>query len=554
MMANRMNKRARLVSRSINAADDAGKTVDKGAVTEGRPHKRQKPTSSPDANLPAGDYMRDKRLPTAPHILTHRLATPSDHFMVLSPAGLAPAAENRLSPLPVAKRILPRTSSRNFKENAAQLGSRSLASPFSSRPGSRASSPSRNTRSMRKRSARHSRALSQLDALQEKAVDRNIIQASHPLGCQVPPTLIGGTNPATQGKPNIQAHHNRSSSTPTLTPALDFLSSRNWFVPVKTALPHPLPTTHSDADDDAGHGRINTTVEHASFFIDTPMQISTPPRRRRSSTVGAWVHGLMPQLDADPPPPVRSFRYDSDVDMSDSSLPGSPLDSRPSRPDPLRHRRRTIVHLSSDSLFSSSLDFSALLSETKQYPRPPASGGSRSPGLQSRVSVSNLEPAFSLSSSPISSASRIRPNKMAIARSVRSVSSQESSDGRRNLPSPPSSLSSGLPVQVNLDPEGDELLGLFSVLGLDGKSRLCASLPLLEPFWPKSHANLVCCAIQKTKSGRTSIGPMTRVWYCPRHLNLSKHGLPPLPRSPNTAEGASVVIPSGPRTIRNFPR
>ena len=75
-MANRMNKRARLVSRSINAADDAGKTVDKGDVTEGRPHERQKPTSSPDANPPDGDYMRDKRLPTAPHILTHRLATP----------------------------------------------------------------------------------------------------------------------------------------------------------------------------------------------------------------------------------------------------------------------------------------------------------------------------------------------------------------------------------------------------------------------------------------------------------------------------------------------
>ncbi|KAI1793492.1 hypothetical protein LXA43DRAFT_1081394 [Ganoderma leucocontextum] len=467
VMANRMNKRARLVTRSINAADDTEKTGDKDAVAEGRPHKRQKPTS-PDPDAPSdGDYMRDNRLPTASQIRTPPLAVPSDHSMVFSPARLAPAAQDQLSPLPVAKRILPRTSSRNFKENATQLSFQSLASPFSSRPGSRASSPGSNTRGVRKRSAHHSRALSQLDALQEKVVDRNVIQAAYLVGPQVPPTVTGVMNSATQGKQNVQAHHNRSSSTPTLKPALDHLSSRNWLVPAKAVLPHPTPTAHSDADAGGERGKTDTAVEHASFFIDAPMQISTPPRRRRSSTVGAWVHGLMPQLDADPPPPVRSFRYDSDVDMSDSSLPGSPLDSRPSRPDPPRRRRRTIVHLSSDSLFSSSLDFSALLSETKQYPRPAASEGSRSPELQFRIPESDLGPAFSLSSSPISSASRIRPNRMAPTGSLQSASCHDPSDSRRDFPGPPSSPSSGAPVQVCPDSEGDELLDLFSVLGLD---------------------------------------------------------------------------------------
>ena len=473
VMANRMNKRARLVSRSINAADDAERTGDKDAMVEGRPHKRQKPTSSPDTNAPSdGDYMRANHLLPASYVQPPRLEAPSDHFMVFSPARLASAVQDGLSPLPVAKRILSRTSSRNFKENSAQLGPRSLASPFSSRPGSRASSPSRSTRGGRKRSVLHSRTLSQLDILQEKVIDRNIMQTTYPAGSQVSPTVTGGTSSANQGKPSAQTYHNRSSSTPTLQPALDHLSSRNWLVPAKAAFSRPPTTARSDADVDVERGLMHTAVEHASFFIDAPMQISTPPRRRRSITVGAWVHGLMPQLDADPPPPVRSFRYDSDVDMSDISLPGSPLDSRPSQPAPSRRRRRTIVHLSSDSLFSSSLDFSALLSETKQYPRPPASEGSRSLELESRISESDLGPAFSLSSSPISSASRIRPNRSAVTRSLQSASSQGSSDSRKDLAGPPSSPGTGPPVRISPDPEGDELLDLFSVLGLDGKCRL----------------------------------------------------------------------------------
>ena len=179
----------------------------------------------------------------------------------------------------------------------------------------------------------------------------------------------------------------------------------------------------------------------------------------------------MPQLDADPPLPVRSSRYDSDVDMSDSSLPGSPSDSISisSRAKPARRRRRTIVHLSSDSLFSSSLDFSALMSETGRFRRPAASEGSRSP--EEELPASELAPAFSLPSSPAQSAHSGlsgRPLPKASLSLLDPAPSMSPSAGCPGMP--PSSPRPGpSAAQASPDPGGDELLDLFSVLGLDGK-------------------------------------------------------------------------------------
>ncbi|KAI0358011.1 hypothetical protein OH77DRAFT_1421274 [Trametes cingulata] len=211
-------------------------------------------------------------------------------------------------------------------------------------------------------------------------------------------------------------------------------------------------------------------IEYPSFYRDAPVQISTPPRRQRSATVGVWARGLMPQIDADPPPPVHSFRYDSDVDMTDSSRAGSPTDSRFSRANPPRRRRRTIVHLPSDSLFSSSLDFSALMSETERFPRPPASDGSRSPELAMPVVDSDLAPAFSLHNSPADRTRRASSDTVTVARRGSSgLGSPSGADDTKNAPvPPPSSPSCGPPpAGTPSDIDGDELLDLFSVLGLD---------------------------------------------------------------------------------------
>ncbi|TFK90130.1 hypothetical protein K466DRAFT_583993 [Polyporus arcularius HHB13444] len=258
--------------------------------------------------------------------------------------------------------------------------------------------------------------------------------------------------------------HNRSNSTPSLKPALDHMSSEPWLVASKAKVHSPRVSDAVIQGD-----KEDMVVDHLSFFADAPLQTSTPPRRRRSATVGVWAHGLMPQLDADPPLPVRSLRYDSDVDMSDSSLPGSPSDSISSRAKPPRRRRRTIVHLSSDSLFSSSMDFSALMSETERFPRPPASEGCRSPADEYHTGDVDLAPAFSLSSSPVQSMRSDvsgRPLSKSSLRISGPTSSVSFSSHQPGVP-PSSPSSCAPPAQASPDPEGDELLDLFSVLGLD---------------------------------------------------------------------------------------
>ncbi|KAI0731380.1 hypothetical protein C8Q76DRAFT_359678 [Earliella scabrosa] len=455
VMANRMNKRARLVSRSTDSqAGFSESSVPKAA--EDRPSKRQKaqPILSDD-DSPMGDYMRDRRAPTPSQFCTPQVSMPSDQSMAHSSGTRPTPAPDQLSPLPVARRILSRTSSRNFKENAGQ---RRLASPFSSRPGSRASSPDKASRGSRKRTAKHvkSRTLSQSGPLREKVVDRNLVQPLQQTSPQLSLLAPAAAPNELHAKPNISIH-NRSSSTPSLQPVLDQMCSEAWLVPPK-ALSRSLVTAQTATGTDPQ----DAVTAHASFFEDEPMHISTP-RRKRSATVGVWKHGLMPQLDADPPPPVRSLRYDSDVDMSDSSRPTSPSDSRSTRPGVPRRRRRTIVHLPSDSLFSSSLDFSALMSETERFPRAPASEGSRSPEQHPPIEDLDLGPAFSLNNSP----SACRKSTHSAARTFQasgfSVSVPPALPG-----TPPSSPSHGRPpVPANPDSDNDELLDLFSVLGLD---------------------------------------------------------------------------------------
>ncbi len=463
-MAERMNKRARLAAHSSTA--EAGTT----SVEEGRddrPSKRTKALPVDHSQLTLGDdpmlgdYMLDVFSQTSLQLSTPFQAVPSDCSMVPSSVLHPSAASDQLSPLPVAKRIISRTSSRNFKENAGQRGSRSLASPFNSRPGSRVSSPKRPTKQRRAQHTK-SRTLSQSGALKEKFVDRNVPSLNADLPLHPNATTISEID--TYDKAPVAAH-NRASSIPTFKPALD----QTWLVPPK-ALSRSPPVADSDTEGD-NLRRMDVDLEHPSFGRDAPLYISTPPRRQRSATVGAWAHGLMPQIDAEPPPPVHSFRYDSEVDMTDSSRPGSPTVTRPARVNPPRRRRRTIVHMSSDSLFSSSLDFPALMSETERLPRAPAQEGSRSPQETVAVANSELAPAFSLHNSPVETSRRASSDRtVTLARCGSFVpGSLVLADGDVNLSgSSHSSRNSSRSARLGPGVDGDELLDLFSVLGLDG--------------------------------------------------------------------------------------
>lgn len=468
VMANRMSKRARLVSHSIDSEGGISESSARNDTVD-RPSKRQKPTPTSDEDsLFGSDYMRDGSVVAASQFCTPQVSAPSHHYMQPTSSARPTPGLDQPSPLPLARRTITRTTSRNFKENA---GERYLASPFHSRPGSRTSSPDRNARGPRKRLAHHVKSRTLSGALREKTVDRNIAQHWPEDPSSRSHTVAAGPEAGTQVTTMVPAH-SRSSSTPAMKPALDDISPDAWLV-----LPNARSRSSPIADPDNEFDPQDTAVNYPSFFVDAPQHISTPPRRRRSVTVGVWAHGLMPQLEADPPPPIRSFRYDSDVDMSDSSCPGSPSDSKLFRADPPRRRRRTIVHLPSDSLFSSSLDFSTLMSETGRFPRPPASEGSRSPEQHPPMSDLELEPAFSLNNSPIipSYSSKSQHSSAGLRRSLPVPQLPSTSSARRTVqPSPLPSFPSSAPppAQASLDTDGDELLELFSILGLDGECRL----------------------------------------------------------------------------------
>ncbi|KAI0642103.1 hypothetical protein C8Q79DRAFT_918562 [Trametes meyenii] len=113
------------------------------------------------------------------------------------------------------------------------------------------------------------------------------------------------------------------------------------------------------------------------------------------------------------------------------------------------------------------------MSETERLPRPPASEGSRSPEQNFVPKNSNLGPAFSLHNSP---AEPMRENNPDVP--LDSARRGSSGTGRPSkvtahegddLPgAAQSSLRSGAHVRrMGPDVDGDELLDLFSVLGLD---------------------------------------------------------------------------------------
>ncbi|KAI0675682.1 hypothetical protein C8Q78DRAFT_963118 [Trametes maxima] len=113
------------------------------------------------------------------------------------------------------------------------------------------------------------------------------------------------------------------------------------------------------------------------------------------------------------------------------------------------------------------------MSETEHFPRPPASEGSRSPEQNSVPKNSNLGPAFSLHNSPAELMCESSPD-VPLASTRRGSSgigwpSKVAAHGDGGLPGAArSSFGSGARVcRMGPDVDGDELLDLFSVLGLD---------------------------------------------------------------------------------------
>lgn len=248
-------------------------------------------------------------------------------------SGSKVSSADQLSPLPISRRMLSRPSSRTLKENKVASDNLPLASPFHSHPSSRATSrsPARKTSVKTPRRPRtHAKSRTLSGALTQKKI--NSIYSTN-----APKSVMTSADDQhicmiQDSKEPKTGFHLRTASIPSLRQH----SPEPWFVPAKNLIPV--------SDDAVGH-------EHVSFYFNVPNEVSTPPRRRHG-TVSALKVCSAGESE-------RSYLVGPGIDKgTDADMENYLSIHIPSSPRPVPVKKKTVVHLSSDSIFSSALDFS----------------------------------------------------------------------------------------------------------------------------------------------------------------------------------------------------
>lgn len=256
--------------------------------------------------------------------ITFQTPFPSSHSVHESAVAKLLVPE-QLSPVPATKRIVSRTSSRNLKENSTH--SQTLASPFSSRPGSAASSPKHKGRG---RSSR--RALRSSLHVKSQTLSGIFKENSHQISRKNSTLSLKDTNRKPRAK---YIKHHRYPSSPSTSYMRSQFVQEDWIAPhialSRTfdgydAIPSPEGSVHSDV----------------SFYAGQPQSYSTPAtsrlrkapdlRGRETTTDGSFPFSLPKDS-----PEVGSL----DIEMMDGTVPP----------------RRQTIHLSKNSIFSSSGEF-----------------------------------------------------------------------------------------------------------------------------------------------------------------------------------------------------
>ncbi|KAJ3548912.1 hypothetical protein NM688_g5241 [Phlebia brevispora] len=381
-MSRRMKKRSRLVlsGSQLSLPIDAVEPSSKKQRSSGR----RETWSVAKESVPSTPFTLDR--PLLPlgtqQIYDSLFETPA--ASTTSIHGTQVTSADQLSPIPVARRMLSRSNSRNLKENKTRTVKPGLASPFSSRPGSRASSPFRAPKST-KRPALHnkSRTLSTNLPKVQKSRDSLDIQSTNKDVDSIMDSTCFTSAPTSVSHTGF---HTRTGSIPALTSALfETMTSQDWLVPPKVL--SRSPTASDDLQLDAFQ------AEHPSFYFDIPAKASTPPRKR-STTITQRSFDIRIDSQSDEQYTLHRSsimdedKLDEDAVMSDCSLPIRPA----------RRRRRTVVHMSSDSIFSSALDFSAYTSDDSAIDAPTSVYGSENVQTLEKNTdntISALDPAFS---------------------------------------------------------------------------------------------------------------------------------------------------------------
>ncbi|EKM50510.1 uncharacterized protein PHACADRAFT_213433 [Phanerochaete carnosa HHB-10118-sp] len=324
---------------------------------------------------------------------------PSDESLIKSYVEPLASADS-LSPTPVARHMLSRTSSRNLKENSNRLARQRLASPFTSRPVSRNSSPHKTVKTPGRRPL-HTKSRTLSSSFVNKPVKSASVHKSNDFEKDDAgyDSIFSSTAP---GSALSSSAHSRTGSIPAMPSNLfDHISPQEWLVPAKALSRSPPSLEDMELDD--------WTVKHTSFYLDTPIKISTPPRRRRT-TITLHNHRTSASLGKSQSR-TESMDLTDVVTATEDEIARGNVSAQPV-PEPIqpRRRRRTVVHMSSDSIFSSALDFSAYMTEfspTKVHgsasPRHSASSsGEHAAGTAGGPAAPlSLDPAFSPDLAPL---------------------------------------------------------------------------------------------------------------------------------------------------------
>ncbi|GJE91263.1 hypothetical protein PsYK624_074120 [Phanerochaete sordida] len=474
-MSRRMKKRSRQVvaGKQPAAEDDAADRLAKKLRRPSQASLRESAHDSLISTVPSTPvHQHDHSLPLdTQRIYDSLFETPDQPHQSTDPVAKSYAASlasaDSLSPIPVARRMLSRPSSRNLKENSGRMSRQGLASPFTSRPASRNSSPHPPSKTPVRRPL-HAKSRTLSSSFLDKSATSASKNTSKAPAANDPTydSIFSSTAPGTVLSTTA---HSRSGSIPAMpSHLLDHISPQDWLVPAKALSRTPPSFEDMELDDWAG--------QHASFYLGAPAKISTPPRRRRTTVT---LQNYRPSL---PPGPQAQSQTES-MDLTDvmtgaedettDGESGVPPAQDPAHP---RRRRRTVVHMSSDSIFSSALDFSAYMTEfspTKVHgPARPASSQppalragdhAASAALDTAVSVPvSLDPAFSpdvAPASPLQEHFSLSKPPAPAANVPRPVISTPGANRR----SPTVRAS---PLQ---SPGGREVADLFQTLDLDGR-------------------------------------------------------------------------------------
>ncbi|KAH7924160.1 hypothetical protein BV22DRAFT_1120376 [Leucogyrophana mollusca] len=292
-MARRMLKRSRRVANAEQAVDN----------TSNRPRARERITKKSRRSEPIAQL-------TDPNIMTMDDLLPADasSFQTPFPASdyvnssslTRPMVPEALSPVPVARRILSRTSSRNLKENGRT--SRPLASPFHSRPGSTAPSPrSKGQTAKGPRAPLHAKSRTLSGAFEENGTRRTSRKDSSV-----------SLHNSSKNSPAKSTMHHRYPSNPTPSYMLQHVTQQEWMVP-----PKALSRPSAAAVRTPPHASPTSTQSSVSFLGDRPQFYSTPLQHRMGSRTGLAAPDVSPAIFG-AVERVDQPTADDDVEMADA--------------------------------------------------------------------------------------------------------------------------------------------------------------------------------------------------------------------------------------------